>query len=69
MKNIKIRSNHHLREQKECGLDKLSTEERLRLRKHNDEYRFKKNIIGIILCDIFKKRQFQIYTPYYISFK
>merc|ERR1711934_992547 len=29
------------REQKECGLDKLSTEERLRLRKHNDEYRDK----------------------------
>jgi len=29
------------REQKECGLDKLSPEERLRLRKHNDEYRDK----------------------------
>jgi len=29
------------REQKECGLDKLSPDERLRLRKHNDEYRDK----------------------------
>ena len=31
--------HYNFREQKECGLDKLSPDERLRLRKHNDEYR------------------------------
>ena len=29
-----------IREQKECGLDKLTSEERTRLKKHNDEYRW-----------------------------